>query len=388
MKAFNIFIIFAGGSSWETYTRRIHYEALTNFGKIIVLEPQPRFRTRIRSFIQKDYEKIRFRHQVLRKDNMVIISTPFTLPLKVYRVSALLRKMQCHIIRKILLREINKLGGTLKNTIIIYTDGRQRLWWEALEGGKKCFDLTDAPWLLSNKSWKERFEILKDVIWMLSNCDNVFCTSMRLRGFASHFNELAYFLPNTWGDIQHSGEKLPDSLTHLDACKKIGFLGNINDWIDLDLVEYIATNISNAKLIFVGRINGSTTFRQRFKKLVDSKILIYLGAVSQSQIGKTIDLFDVCIIPYTLDQFKTYVHPNKLYQYLSRGKPIVTTSFTPDLSTFSDLIYVAKSYEHFLSEINAALDEHCLDMISKRKKFATANSAIERTKQRIAFLQL
>ena len=384
-----LFIIFAGSNSWGTYTRRIHYEALTHFGKVIVLMSPPNFRNRIQRFIKRDIECSTSPHHVLRKNNLIILPSPFTLPLKVYRSFRLIRKFQCRILRKVLQREIDRLGSTISEIVIIFTDARQRLWWDVLKDCKRCFDLTDASWLLLPKSYKEglRFKRLDDNVWMLSHCDIAFCTSRRLTDFASHFNEHAFYLPNTWKNISHSSQELPNSFSSLANNRNIGFLGNINDWLDLDLLDYIAKNIHDSDLVFVGPINGSVAFKQRFEKLANNKKLIYMGPVLQNQTGRAIDLFEICIIPYTIDHFKSYVHPNKLYQYLSRGKPVVTTRFSPDLSIFSELISIANDYEDFVFKLSVALHEKNPDIVDKRKRFAIANSAIERARQRIDLLR-
>lgn len=381
----NLFVIFVASNSWENYTRRVHYQALTHFGKVVVLL-FPNFRNRIQQFVKRDTQRSISPHRVLRKNNLVVLRSPFMLPLTVYQSFRSIRKMGCRILRRVLKREIDRLGGTASEAVIMFTDARQRLWWDVIRDCKKCFDLTDAPWLLSTTNGKERFERLHDIVWMLSQCNIAFCTSKRLTDFASHFNEHALYLPNTWEDIPDSGQRLPDSFRDLGGRKKIGFLGNINDWLDLDLVDYIARKVQDANLLFVGPINGSAAFKRRFEKLVNEKKLIYMGPVLQSRIGTAIDRFDVCIVPYAIDHFKIYVHPNKLYYYLSRGKPVVTTRFTPDLNTFSNLISVARDYEDFALKLKAALDEKNPDMVAKRKRFAMANSATERATQRVALL--
>jgi len=383
----NLFVIFVASNSWENYTRRVHYEALTHLGKVVVLL-FPNFRNRIQQFVKRDTQRSISPHRVLRKSNLVVLRSPFMLPLKVYQSFRLIRKIQCRILRKVLKREIDRLTGTVSEAVIIFTDARQWLWWDVLENCKKCFDLTDAPWLLSTKNGQERFERLYGIVWMLTHCDIAFCTSERLTDFANHFSEHAFYLPNTWEDIPHPPQALPGSFRHLGGTKKkkIGFLGNINDWLDLNLVDYIARKVHDSDLLFVGPINGSAAFRQRFGKLVNDKKLVYVGSVLQTQMGTAIDRFDVCIVPYAIDHFKIYVHPNKLYYYLSRGKPVVTTRFTPDLNTFSDLISVARDYEDFVLKLKAALDEKNPDMVVKRKRFAMANSATERARRRAALL--
>ena len=83
---------------------------------------------------------------------------------------------------------------------------------------------------------------------------------------------------------------------------------------------------------------------------------------------------DVLIMPYdeTVD-FVRFSHPNKIYQYLASGKPIVSSIF-PEASKYKDLIYLCDTKNDFEISIKEALiNGNDSILIAKRKNAAKKN---------------
>jgi glycosyltransferase involved in cell wall biosynthesis len=66
--------------------------------------------------------------------------------------------------------------------------------------------------------------------------------------------------------------------------------------------------------------------------------------------------FDVGLIPFRLTTLTAGVNPNKLYEYLAAGLPVVSTPFSPDVEADADVIALAgdaagfvNACEHFLA---------------------------------------
>ena len=66
---------------------------------------------------------------------------------------------------------------------------------------------------------------------------------------------------------------------------------------------------------------------------------------------------DVCALFHRADELGRFLHPNKIYQYLASGKPVVSTAFLPELDGFGDLVRVAGSPSRFIDAVEAALSE-------------------------------
>ena len=50
-----------------------------------------------------------------------------------------------------------------------------------------------------------------------------------------------------------------------------------------------------------------------------------LGTKAHEQIPDYINAFDVCLIPYVVDELTDNISPAKLNEYLAIGKPVVST---------------------------------------------------------------
>jgi hypothetical protein len=63
------------------------------------------------------------------------------------------------------------------------------------------------------------------------------------------------------------------------------------------------------------------------------------------------------------------------------GKPVVTTNFSTDLEAFSDVIYIANTYEDFLNYIEKAITEDSEARVENRLNYARLNTWVNRVLQ-------
>ena len=128
----------------------------------------------------------------------------------------------------------------------------------------------------------------------------------------------------------------------------IGFYGTIQDWIDFDLIEYLASRHPEWSLVLIG------------KALVDVSRLERLGNVHllgrrpHGQLPNYCKGFAVGIIPYVLNERILHVNPIKLREYLSAGVPVVSVAM-PEVSEYAGLCATADTYPEFERAIDEAL---------------------------------
>lgn len=82
----------------------------------------------------------------------------------------------------------------------------------------------------------------------------------------------------------------------------------------------------------------------------------FLGMQPVEQIPAYCKAFDVCMIPYMLNDFTRSIMPLKIAEYLATGKPVVSTAL-PAALELQDVIDVARDAEEFEREVLAALRE-------------------------------
>ncbi|MCL5029010.1 MAG: glycosyltransferase [Bacteroidetes bacterium] len=150
----------------------------------------------------------------------------------------------------------------------------------------------------------------------------------------------------------------------------IGFLGKIaRNPVDIELMKFILSKRSQYSFVFVGPPLDNTV-----RELAKFNNFYHIQPVPKERIADYIRSFDVCIVPYVRNVYTQGMNSLKLIQYLSQGKPIVCTDY-PEVTNISELIYIAKSPEQFVSMIDVALSENNLEkQIIPRVQFAKDNT--------------
>jgi glycosyltransferase involved in cell wall biosynthesis len=128
----------------------------------------------------------------------------------------------------------------------------------------------------------------------------------------------------------------------------VGFFGSIHEWIDIELIAWLAQQRPQWNFLLVGHaaIDVSTLHALPNVHLV--------GPQPYATLPDWARCFDATMIPYRLNRQVANANPLKLREYLATGKPIVSVS-NPEIQKFAHLVTIAANREQFL----AGLD-HCL----------------------------
>lgn len=157
----------------------------------------------------------------------------------------------------------------------------------------------------------------------------------------------------------------------------IGFFGAIGEWIDEKLIDRIAKEFSEAKIILIGEVQNNTLW-----EIASSHNNIkLLGEKPYEILPGYLKTFDVCIIPFKVNVHTTLIDPVKMYEYFASGKPVVTTAIT-EIKRFEKLMYYSYSHRNFVENIKKALSENVKSLKKQRQKVAYENT----WKKRVAVL--
>ncbi|MFB1097898.1 glycosyltransferase [Terribacillus sp. JSM ZJ617] len=157
----------------------------------------------------------------------------------------------------------------------------------------------------------------------------------------------------------------------------VGYVGNIHERINLEIVHYLIFNMPDTLFVFIGKNDFESS---AFVDLVTNNTnIIHIPEVPFSKVPSYINKFDACIVPHYLDDYTLSQDSMKIYDYLAMGKPIVTTSIppAPDLSEY---LYVANTKEKFKEQLEIAYAEDEEVNRHKRINFVSENSWAEKIK--------
>ena len=211
---------------------------------------------------------------------------------------------------------------------------------------------------------------------MLKRVDLVIVVSENLLRAKRPFNKHTYLVPNgvdyrAYAQAVDSEEPPPPDIAQLPK-PVIGYSGLIAARLDLALLEHIATIHPEWSLALVGAIDENHCAAELARlRLIDN--VHFLGRKEIDQVPHYVQAFDVCLIPYRVNEHSENVSPLKLYDYMAAGKSIVTTDF-PAADRFRDVVRIADSGEEFTRHIEEAVSENDPDLFSKRRRIAAQNT--------------
>ena len=216
----------------------------------------------------------------------------------------------------------------------------------------------------------------------IKEADVVVATSSNLVKIKKYLNPNIYLLPNavdlTIFDKAVS-EKLPIPAEIANVKNKmIGFTGNMdNVRFDFALVKKMAEVHHDKTVVLVGPVNCDDFYTLGIDKLPN---VIATGSKNIKELPNYLQYFDVTIIPFALNKQTESIYPLKINEYLAAGRAIVSTSFSDDIKSFEDWIYLAEDENHFMQLIDVAIAENNDELIARRIEKAKTNTWVERVK--------
>ncbi len=189
---------------------------------------------------------------------------------------------------------------------------------------------------------------------VLEHADVVFAISEPLVATKGRVNAHTYFSPHGvetahFGRAYHEALPTPRAMEGIPR-PVVGFFGLIEDWLDFDLLQYLAESRPQYSFVMVGRVARDIG---RFAHL---KNIFFLGKQSYEQIPSFLRAFDVCHIPFQLNDVILHSSPLKLKEYLAGGKPVVSVAID-EVKKLDGLVYVADDFAGYLAAIDRALAE-------------------------------
>jgi len=207
---------------------------------------------------------------------------------------------------------------------------------------------------------------------LMVSADMLLVVSDKLLQTKSKYNPLIYKIPHgcDYGHFSRTlslaREDIPDDLKSIPK-PIIGYYGLIRDWFDFDMLKEIFVDHPEWSLVLIGMSDTETSTISNLPNVY------ILGPRPYESLPKYLRGFDVCIIPYGKTEITINANPLKLLEYLSSGKPIVTTDL-PSVYPYKKGLYIAKDTKEFEKFINRALSEDDIVLSRSRSSIGAANS--------------
>jgi hypothetical protein len=150
----------------------------------------------------------------------------------------------------------------------------------------------------------------------------------------------------------------------------LGFYGLIEEWLDQELIAYLAERHPEWTIVLVGKVCVDIS---RLGPFANVRLP---GRKPHAELPAWCKAFDVALIPHKVNELTLAMNPIKLREYISAGLAIVSTNL-PEMRQFPEHCIVAEDYAQFEAGIVRALAGDGSDA-RRRRSAAMRNETWER----------
>lgn len=208
---------------------------------------------------------------------------------------------------------------------------------------------------------------------LLAAADVVFAGGPKICQAKRRFNPNSYSYGcgvdvKHFGKARHARTKPAADIAHLRG-PVLGYFGVVDERLDYDLIGTLADQNPNWNIVFVGpstKVDPGTFPR--------GENLQWLGGRDYSALPSYVKGFDVCMMPFALNEATEYINPTKALEYMAGGRPIVSTAIEDVALQYDHIVDVAGSPNEFIALCARAINEPDKRRLRAGAKVARQNS--------------
>jgi glycosyltransferase involved in cell wall biosynthesis len=135
---------------------------------------------------------------------------------------------------------------------------------------------------------------------------------------------------------------------------RIGFYGVVDERMDIELIGEVAREKPGWHFVIIGpvvKIDPAT--------LPKRSNIHYLGGKTYNELPSYLGGWDIAIIPFALNESTRFISPTKTPEYLSAGKPVISTSIRDVVHPYgtNQLVHIADTPAEFITAAEKELSE-------------------------------
>jgi glycosyltransferase involved in cell wall biosynthesis len=148
-----------------------------------------------------------------------------------------------------------------------------------------------------------------------------------------------------------------------------GYFGVIDERIDYDLLGLLADSNPAASVVMLGPWTkvDPAMFPRRSN-------LHWLGARDYGDLPAYAKAFDVCLMPFALNEATEFINPTKALEYMATGRPVVSTAIEDVVLQFSGVVKVARTHQEFVTKCQESVERPDPGTVRRGLKVAAAKS--------------
>ncbi|MBN1175956.1 NAD-dependent epimerase/dehydratase family protein [Candidatus Woesearchaeota archaeon] len=144
---------------------------------------------------------------------------------------------------------------------------------------------------------------------------------------------------------------------------KIGYVGSLGDWLDIDLIDHLLKSFKEKEFYFVGDGSKFSVLSKLSKKHSN---LVLVKSVDESEIDKLIVSFDACIFPFKKSAYTDKLMPLRFLDFMARKKVVISSDLKELKRVSKDASLFSKTKSEFVQNISKVYNLEFADSLKNR----------------------
>ena len=133
---------------------------------------------------------------------------------------------------------------------------------------------------------------------------------------------------------------------------RLGYHGVIDERLDLDLLAAVADAHPEWQLVMVGPVAKIAP-----ESLPQRPNIHWLGQRPYEELPALVAGWDLCLMPFALNEATRFISPTKTLEYMAAGKPTVSTPIRDVAEPYGDVVRISATPAEFVAACEALLAE-------------------------------
>ncbi len=176
-------------------------------------------------------------------------------------------------------------------------------------------------------------------------------------------------------DRAHFAQALDRKYAHpaLDAIPhpRLGFFGVIDERLDVELIGRVADARPDWQIVLVGPV-----VKIDLNILPRRSNIHYFGQQTYADLPRFLAGWDLCLLPFALNESTRFISPTKTLEYMAAELPIVSTPITDVAELYSGIVEFASDADEFIAACLHLLEE---DNVSKKRRVEAMQRVVAQT---------
>ena len=152
---------------------------------------------------------------------------------------------------------------------------------------------------------------------------------------------------------------------------RFGFFGVIDERFDPGAIELLADTHRDWQVILVGPVVKIDPARLPARPNIH-----YMGQRSYQELPEFLAGWDVCLLPFAINEATRYISPTKVLEYMAAEKPIVSTPVVDVAEPYGHIVHLGRNPQAFVEACERAFSE---DAATREKRVALMRGVVAST---------